>query len=1046
MMADDGWKSISPEEFASRVHGKTVPQAEAPQATPLASSLIESQLTGSLEENIARQLAFLGNPAIVEFQSLGWKRRANDTFEHVRAAHALSLDEAIRLCIEADKANTHGVYILPAPLHPGVETRHAPPGTWFEIPKGGGTTDSDIAARLVLAVDFDVKRPTGTSASDDELLRSVELSTKAYDYLSVSAPNSLAYLHSGNGRQIHIALDSLPNDEQTRDLCAGLLVGFDALWSTPLVSIDKKLFDAKRILPACGTVKKKGATGIATRPHRRTAIVTPEKVSRLSLEQLKDLARKLWYDLGNSGRAAMDKTITGSRPQTNSPLPAPSVAQLTPKPDSPFSRAKAIPARDVAEWLGLLDADGQPTCPGCGSADSGVAILEDTSSGARGFKCSHNRCSTKGRPPGFRTNIDLVMEVRGVDSLQATKLMAERFGFEGFSPSSSPSSSTPQKPAVQLRRLNEIIPASLERVQRRADGKEKPIPLPWPSLAAHYGGGWWPGVHFICSGTGVGKTAAALQMAMHGAKNDFPVVYVGLELEEMQIALRLVSEHGHIPWSPLYTGTAPAADINLARGAALDLMALNLPFYPIFSRPQGWPPSELLGVAEAMRLEHPEDKDEAGNVIPGSRPLMLVLDFLQIIGEEPDDARELRERIGRAAYLTRYIAAHFNMVVIVISSIARDKYLVLSNAIQQAGITFDETTDGKPINRKMRNPDALVGLGKESGDIEFSGDSVSAIARLPNSDDILWATAKGRATGASWTPMRFTGFRYEESPDGGASLVAGLRAASQKRSDAKKEKLEESVKNAVEIVRYVIANPRCGVGVARQAVVAGNASRWSAALGVLGGGIVVPPNGSKVGLQLAPQKLPKSVVDELGTVTLETLEATLEGSKVGFDDSAGNGSTLEDLDLGRGLRGPLQGTSSKVGPGGGTKVSGGAHLGTGVSPRWTDAQSMHMWASQGLDPRGKATEEGWSDERIAAALPSDGDAPGDTEERREAEAPEPQLAPEVDLQAIQAERDAEVLVGLFPKEQKAHMKDWTKERRWRARAALKKLGPTDGEK
>jgi hypothetical protein len=37
---------------------------------------------------------------------------------------------------------------------------------------------------------------------------------------------------------------------------------------------------------------------------------------------------------------------------------------------------------------------------------------------------------------------------------------------------------------------------------------------------------------------------------------------------------------------------------------------------------------------------------------------------------------------------------------------------------------------------------------------------------------------------------------------------------------------------------------------------------------------------------------------------------------------------------------------------------------------------------------------------------------------------------------VQAERDADALMDLFPKEQKELMKDWSKERRWRARAVF----------
>jgi hypothetical protein len=86
-----------------------------------------------------------------------------------------------------------------------------------------------------------------------------------------------------------------------------------------------------------------------------------------------------------------------------------------------FTEANNLPVHEVADWLGLLQ-DGHPVCPGCGTTgDSRVAFV------GCGLKCLRSRCSQIGRA-GFRTNIDLVMEVRGVDALGAARLLAEQFG------------------------------------------------------------------------------------------------------------------------------------------------------------------------------------------------------------------------------------------------------------------------------------------------------------------------------------------------------------------------------------------------------------------------------------------------------------------------------------------------------------------------------------------------------------------------------------------------------------------------------------------
>ena len=54
--------------------------------------------------------------------------------------------------------------------------------------------------------------------------------------------------------------------------------------------------------------------------------------------------------------------------------------------------------------------------------------------------------------------------------------------------------------------------------------------------------------------------------------------------------------------------------------------------------------------------------------------------------------------------------------------------------------------------------------------------------------DVVFATAKGRATGASWSPVRFTGFGYEDSPDGGMSVTSALEPDGEGNEDRQKKR------------------------------------------------------------------------------------------------------------------------------------------------------------------------------------------------------------------------------------------------------------------
>lgn len=359
---------------------------------------------------------------------------------------------------------------------------------------------------------------------------------------------------------------------------------------------------------------------------------------------------------------------------------------------------------------------------------------------------------------------------------------------------------TDGEPFRELRPIGSFLGEALVRAERRRTGAERPIHLPWPSVAAQLGGGLWPGMHVLVSGTGVGKTTLALQMALEAAEQGTPVAYVGLELDELQIALRLVGEKARVSWSKLYLGKGNLRD----HGAAIDAAAAleRLPIYLETGKPGGWPASELGELVESMRARHPEQvRDEAtGELrdVPGSLPMLVVLDFLQIIGGEPGERRELRERIGAAAYMARDVARRFNCAVLLISSAARNHYGVLAGDIHDAGLrseTTSELRDGQMIQEERRfiaAPDLLIGLGKEAGEIEYAADSVNVAVRMPGkgpdgSKLVMLATPKLRAGAPSWTTLRFNGVRFAEAVDEAANTARKLEEAA-KRQEARAKK------------------------------------------------------------------------------------------------------------------------------------------------------------------------------------------------------------------------------------------------------------------
>lgn len=428
------------------------------------------------------------------------------------------------------------------------------------------------------------------------------------------------------------------------------------------------------------------------------------------------------------------------------------------------------------------------------------------------------------------------------------------------------SSAAPKKVAIHLEeapkpapllKLGDLLEPAFARVLRRCEGKEQPIPLPWPSLNQHFGGGLWPGVHYLTKGTGIGGTQLALDAMLHAASRGVTSLYVGLEMGSFDLGVRAMGLQSGLPWSSLWTGKAGSSYLARAKDSIADLA--ELPIYVEVARPMGFAASDIVTAAERVRDEH-----------PGEEPILGVVDFLQLVGDEPDGDDDLRQRIAKAAYALRESAVRLNVAWLAISSIARLSGRGLSELVHGA-LTYREDDNGCPIDRAVLEPDQIVGLGKESGEIEYSGDSVSVVARVTGSFDgrgcdVVFATAKGRATGAMWSPLRFTGHRYEECGDRGGRVVEIWRSAAEKKVAAKEAraaaksqaKSEGALTDAIAIARFVLKNDGCTTTSAR-AVVGDQHRRWTPAKELLGLALAERKIGRSNALSLTASLLPEEV-------------------------------------------------------------------------------------------------------------------------------------------------------------------------------------------
>jgi hypothetical protein len=378
-----------------------------------------------MDQRVKHWLRFIGwTGEPIEMQAL--KVRRGNRYRGNYFAHAADVTTISKLLTEADEWDAPAVYYIMNAIDPAVATRAAV-GAWHEADKGEATSDNDIATRRVLFVDVDSSRPKNTSATDAQLATTQAVAESIADrFAQIVAPESVGVGMSGNGATVMLALDSLPNSDESEQLIKGVLAALACVYDTTEVEIDPTVCDAKRLCPAWGTMKKKGTAGIPDRPHRRTTFECADNVARLGLGDLRRLLDELVAPLTADQLAIVDKAM-GKRP-SNASNASPPIERKNNHTqsgnDSPFILANACDVQRVADRLGLVDGD-TVRCPGCGtSGDTSVVFI------GNGLKCSHKSCANKGIRGGFRTPVDLAVEVKALSPIDAAHTICEWFGIE----------------------------------------------------------------------------------------------------------------------------------------------------------------------------------------------------------------------------------------------------------------------------------------------------------------------------------------------------------------------------------------------------------------------------------------------------------------------------------------------------------------------------------------------------------------------------------------------------------------------------------------
>ncbi len=282
------------------------------------------------------------------------------------------------------------------------------------------------------------------------------------------------------------------------------------------------------------------------------------------------------------------------------------------------------------------------------------------------------------------------------------------------------------------------------------------------------GGGWSSRqLTVILGGPGAGKSALAVAIARHlttpGPSLPPPVLIVSTELEFAEIAARFASPMLGVPWRDIVRDADIYGKISeltkLPPVHVLDCAALNIHFEAGLE--------QIFGIAKRIEARY------------GQPPIILV-DYLQSLAARTDDI-ERRVRTDQVAYALRVISQRVPSVVIAIASVSRTGYGAGLAAIREAN-----------------SPELYMGLGKESGQIEYEAGTVIFvdIERDESSLDRLGrlVVAKSRHGDIGFCGIRFDPalgvFSYE--PEAGKTM-----SQKTKTLDA----------NRVKIMEFIQKNP-----------------------------------------------------------------------------------------------------------------------------------------------------------------------------------------------------------------------------------------------
>jgi replicative DNA helicase len=245
------------------------------------------------------------------------------------------------------------------------------------------------------------------------------------------------------------------------------------------------------------------------------------------------------------------------------------------------------------------------------------------------------------------------------------------------------------------------------------------IDTPWPALNNILGGGLAGGeLVFLGARPGMGKTAAALEIARRAGHHGKSVFIVSREMRKLAIGLRMLSQEG-----PVHATAVRKRDFHVAQQLTIDAALERLEELPI-----------LVTHAELTV----DDIRRVVGILADEAPVgLVVVDYLQLI-DAPPGINERRFQVEAVSKGLKALTTDHNLPVLCLSSLARP-------------------TDNKaPTLASLR----------ESGNLEHDADTVILLHRPQELEPKThWIVAKSRYGRTGLVELFFRGdfLRFEDT-------------------------------------------------------------------------------------------------------------------------------------------------------------------------------------------------------------------------------------------------------------------------------------------